>query len=279
MFSFHLSESALLAFGFGQFSRWNLKGIDAERRVPSVSELRVVAAPCGVSMVATGFCRLIDESMRFWGIAISVFYALAVAGLLLPAALMLSSESWPSLSSLQAAYTDRIAWLWAAIMVGGQALLLFLSVDGSHKYLKRRQHVAVSVILAGLLALLLTFAAVTSLIAAAFTEGNQPAWVHSISESALAWALAIWLVWAAFFYFYLRESSQLVNRLAAWLLRGSVLELLIAVPCHLIVRQRNDCTSPAVTSFGVVTGVAVMLLAFGPSVLLLYKKRLEQYEK
>jgi hypothetical protein len=79
------------------------------------------------------------------------------------------------------------------------------------------------------------------------------------------------------FYLYLRGSSQPVNRALTWLLRGSVLELLIAVPSHVIVRRRDECCAPILTSFGIVTGIAVMLLTFGPGILLLYKKRIESY--
>jgi hypothetical protein len=51
------------------------------------------------------------------------------------------------------------------------------------------------------------------------------------------------------------------------------------VPCHIVVRRRHDCCAPMITSFGIATGIAVMLLSFGPSVLLLYKKRLDAYRK
>lgn len=85
-------------------------------------------------------------------------------------------------------------------------------------------------------------------------------------------------MWGVVFYLYFRNSSEVVTRIISWLLKGSILELLVAVPCHVIVRRRHDCSAPMVTSFGIVTGIAIMLLSFGPSVLFLYKKRLDAYE-
>jgi EamA domain-containing membrane protein RarD len=89
----------------------------------------------------------------------------------------------------------------------------------------------------------------------------------------------LWLLWGGIFYLYTRNTPVPTTRILSWLLTGSVLELLIVVPCHVIVRRRHDCSAPAATSFGIATGVAVMLLCFGPSVLLLYKKRLDSYAK
>ena len=88
---------------------------------------------------------------------------------------------------------------------------------------------------------------------------------------------AAWLLWGILFYFYFRNSSAVVTRLISWLLNGSVLELLIVIPCHVIARRRHDCSAPIATSFGIATGLAIMLLSFGPSVLFLYKKRLDSY--
>ena len=56
-----------------------------------------------------------------------------------------------------------------------------------------------------------------------------------------------------------------------------MLELLIAVPAHVMARRRHDCSAPMATSFGIATGIAIMLLSFGPSVLLLYAKRANEY--
>jgi hypothetical protein len=100
---------------------------------------------------------------------------------------------------------------------------------------------------------------------------------HHLRSDRLGPVLFAWLFWGIVFYFFLRNSSAVVNQIVSWLLRGSILELLVAVPCHVIVRRRHDCLAPIVTSFGIVTGIAIMLLSFGSSVLFLYKKRLDAY--
>jgi hypothetical protein len=89
--------------------------------------------------------------------------------------------------------------------------------------------------------------------------------------------LIVWLLWGVIFYWYARNSAEIVTRAVSWLLKGSVLELLIAVPCHVIVRRRHECSAPIITSFGIGTGIAIMLLSFGPSVLFLIKRRLDSY--
>ena len=102
---------------------------------------------------------------------------------------------------------------------------------------------------------------------------------RSVQITLLGWLVTLWAIWSVVFYLYFRNAGALVERIVSWLLKGSVLELLIAVPCHVFVRHREDCSAPAVTSFGIVTGIAVMLLSFGPSVLFLYKKRLGAYKR
>ncbi|HEY4951841.1 MAG TPA: hypothetical protein VII71_00470, partial [Verrucomicrobiae bacterium] len=70
--------------------------------------------------------------------------------------------------------------------------------------------------------------------------------------------------------------DAVVKRATRWLLRGSILELIIAVPSHVIVRRRDDCCAPAGTFWGIVTGISVMLLCFGPGVFFLFVERFQK---
>jgi hypothetical protein len=223
-----------------------------------------------------------EGKMRRWGAVITLFYALVLVVLLVPAGLLLVGDISSGAGFQQAlkeAYAFGGTWVSMGLLVCAQALLLFLRVDTSFRRLKARAHILVSAATTAFFLGLLTVAGIFS------------AWVGLKGEKGLnlvdrlpagaaslliAWA-ALWLVWAIAFYLFSRDSGDPVTRAVSWLLRGSVLELLIAVPAHVMVRRRHDCSAPVVTSFGITTGVAIMLMSFGPSVLLLYKKRLDGY--
>jgi hypothetical protein len=218
--------------------------------------------------------------MRRWGIVISVFYALILLAFIVPGATLLALykfEGWGKfLETVNEAYGDWMLWLLIAAVLTSQALLLFLSVDTSQKRLKPRSHILVSVTVGALLIALLSSGVIWSL---GFAIRGENFWKPFFDKEAnllFFWG-ALWLLWAILFYFYFRNSSAVVTRLISWLVKGSVLELLIVVPCHVIVRRRHDCSAPLATSFGIATGIAIMLLSFGPSVLFLYKKRLDSY--
>ena len=217
--------------------------------------------------------------MGKWGIVISAFYALILLGLILPV-YVLYAMGPPTIGvfrqDLIEACQNGILWLPLGIFISGQALLLFLSVDTSFKRLKPRAHIAVSSTVAALLMGILTAVGVWSLGFGIVGEKFGDTYLPNVGVAVVTCA-ALWLVWGILFYFYFRDSSTIVTRLVSWLLKGSVLELLIAVPCHIIVRRRHDCSAPIVTSFGIAAGIAIMLLSFGPSVLFLYKKRLDAY--
>jgi hypothetical protein len=214
--------------------------------------------------------------MRRWGVVISLVYALVVLGLLVPAvAPMLTGDTAlrDYAGNLKTIYAEWGVWIPIGVVLIGQAALLFLSVDTSWRRLKPRTHLGVTCTVTGALVGLLTFAVIVSCgVTAKESFLDFMGWGLAIA----AWAV-LWALWAVVFYLYFRGSSRAVSQAVAWLLRGSILELLIVVPCHVIVRRRNECCAPIVTSFGIVTGIAVMVLSFGPSILLLYKKRLDDY--
>lgn len=236
--------------------------------------------------------------MRRWGIVVSVFYAVFVLFLLVPAAMTTFPKRyyWKGVGSGPAVleklldplkwwYSEANWWLWVGLLIGGQILLLFLSVDASRRMLRPRQHVAVTMGITAALVALLTFAAVVSLDAVAYGDGDETSvwrptnYMGPQLWKVLLWLTALWVAWGAVFYLYYRGTSEALSSAVSWLIKGSVLELLIAVPAHVWVQRRGDCSAPWVTGFGIATGIAVMLLSFGPGVLALYKKRIDMYSK
>ena len=213
--------------------------------------------------------------MRKWGIVVTLFYAAAVVLLLVPAAVLLV-EHWKGVATLHShiieTYSNWATWVCVAVFVLGQVLLLSLSVDLSQRRLKPRTHILISALVTGLFLALLSCGAVLSMALA--IRGDR---IDDWALSLFRWVpLAAWLGWAVVFYRYSKDTEDSITRAVTWLLRGSVLELLIAVPSHVIVRRRDDCCAPFGTGIGIASGLAIMLLSFGPSVIFLFKKRMER---
>src|SRR5439155_23417717 len=90
--------------------------------------------------------------------------------------------------------------------------------------------------------------------------------------------LAGWAWWSIIFALiaFHRGPASIGMKLHRALIAGSVLELLIAVPTHVIVRRRPECCAGFGTGLGLCLGVGVMFVSFGPSVLLLFHRRRKQ---
>jgi len=94
----------------------------------------------------------------------------------------------------------------------------------------------------------------------------------------LAIAIFSWIAWSLIFFLSSRtaDPNSLITQQCKLLLRGSILELLIAVPTHILARSRNECCAGIFTFFGLAAGIAVMLFSFGPAVFFLYLERWRQ---
>src|ERR1017187_7889824 len=229
--------------------------------------------------------------MKRWAILTVLLYALALLVLTVPVALVafgnwgLKNDSMGIKAAL-AMYANWGYWLWLGILVAGQALLLLLPINIAERRLPARRPLKIPVIVTAFFLANLLLAGLLSLLCAIFTDGafsifdlqglfnwmantinHNPTQNVQNSDwqsllSIFVTVLIFWLVWAIIF-----------RRATRWLLRGSILELIIAVPSHVIVRRRDDCCAPAGTFWGIATGISVMLLCFGPGVFFLFVER------
>ena len=94
-------------------------------------------------------------------------------------------------------------------------------------------------------------------------------------EGALWAGVAVWIVWGVIFFRAYRrmEPVDWVSRQCRLLFRGSILDLLIAVPTHIVARHRNYCCAGFGTFIGLTAGISVMLFSFGPAIFFLYVER------
>jgi hypothetical protein len=235
--------------------------------------------------------------MKRWAVLTVLLYALAL--LLLTTPVMLTAfGNWGfydhglTLKNASHVYRHLGYWLWLAVLIAGQASLLLVPINIAERRLPARRPLEVPILVTGFFLANLLFAGLLAVFCAAFKEEGFGIFsvltlfkANEVAPSNLNTLVGMivtifvfWFIWAMIFQKSAKSDNPdaLLKRSTRWLLRGSILELLVAVPSHIIVRRRDDCCAPAGTFWGIATGISVMLLCFGPGVFFLFVERFER---
>ena len=212
--------------------------------------------------------------MKKWSLTVAGLYGLAVLVLGMPLGWIAFADMWGGLGDYIHDYLDDVvfdwyAWVVVAVMTLAQWALLRVPVAMASGRPVARRSIWSTVLASAFMMSLLVLTAVASIYETATrTPGIR-------LDVAVAIGLLSWGGWA--FYFH-RVTSRLpapeqVKKLRKHLWSGSVLELLIAIPTHIVARHRDYCCAGFMTFLGLICGFAVMLFAFGPALYFLFVDR------
>ncbi|MEK7449801.1 MAG: hypothetical protein AAB019_10010 [Planctomycetota bacterium] len=209
--------------------------------------------------------------MKYWALVIAGLYGLILIALTCPVALLAFIPEI-SLSNAAEVYLFWPYWCWVAVMLICQLALLLVPVRTTRTRPISRQTIFWPIFASGLMMGGLIFGLIFSVdefVEQAVAPSNWVAW------SALAVALLLWLTWTLIFFRLSRgkKPTDVISQQCRYLLKGSILELLIAVPTHLVARYRDYCCAGYMTFIGIALGISVMLLSFGPGIFFLYLDR------
>jgi hypothetical protein len=174
---------------------------------------------------------------------------------------------------LRSLFTPGESWgFWA--LLGGLTLLQGLALLAPIRLAQgrpvRRARWTALVAVASLLMALLVLAGGWTLAEVFLGELPDP----SLAPFFLL-GLSGWAVWAVVFGLWARrrEGPAAVRGITRAMIAGSLAELLVAVPSHVIARKREYCCAGVLTFTGLAAGFVVLLFAFGPAVYFLFVDR------
>ena len=214
--------------------------------------------------------------MKRWAVLVVLIYFLALLALTGPLFVFLF---YPHIGAHDLAdlFSEWGYWAWMGVMLAGQAVLLLVPVNMAMGRPTTRRWVLWPVLASGLMAGVLAMGAVLSI----FEFVKKDKALDVMDGSELHWLVIVLVVWAAWGLVFYRTSrgtaaEDVVSRQCRYLLRGSILELLVAVPTHIVARYRDYCCAGVYTFVGISCGVSVMLFSFGPAVFFLFVQRWKQ---
>lgn len=209
--------------------------------------------------------------MKRWALIVAGLYGFALVALTVPFT-MAAFAPLPHVADVARAYLYWPYWLWLGVMVLSQAALLLVRADASVERPASRRSLLLPVVTGGLMVGALVTGALYCCWEFVFQDKGPGAWIW---WAAVFVGVVVWGVWALVFFRASRDLSpeSVITRQCRLLLQGSILELLIAVPTHIVARYRNYCCAGVMTFIGLTCGVSVMLFSFGPAVFFLYAAR------
>jgi hypothetical protein len=208
--------------------------------------------------------------MKRWAALVVVLYLLILIALTSPLVLVGFYPSTNARASISV-FFEWIYWAGLAVMVLAQGVMLFVPVELSLKRPTSRRSVLWPILASGLMTGLLASGAALAI--DEFIRKEKA----GTNDAALPWLalLVCWALWSFAFYRAGRDAvpMDVITRQCRYLLKGSILELLVAVPTHLVARARDYCCAGFWTFLGIAFGVSVMLFSFGPGVFFLFAAR------
>ena len=177
-------------------------------------------------------------------------------------------------------YKDVGIWIFFAVVFICQLSLMFVPVRLKKEKPVPRSYLWVPVVVSGLLfAIVITGALITlhELVYATKWAEDSKQDLFFMLEYFCFLLLLLWVVWTIVFWKMTANTSakQFSMTSKKWLLHGSILNFLIAVPVHVYVRHKEYCCAGMWTFFSITMGISVMLIAFGPGVYVLYCNRVK----
>jgi len=245
--------------------------------------------------------------MKRWAFVVVILYTVIFAVLILPlltvcflpfeikesALTIKGPEMLKTLDGSSEAFISWQFWALLIIMLAGQAALLLVPVDIANKRPTAKKALILPVAVCGAMMALLMVGATASISEFFIRQnegtgmilcglGNKGADIklsQALREPTFQRAIGVmafgWLLWALIFFRWSRnmEPKFFIERQCRFLYRGSILELLVAVPAHVVARSRGYCCAGFSTFAGIVFGISVMLFSFGPGVFFLFVER------
>jgi hypothetical protein len=211
----------------------------------------------------------LDSKTLRW--ALVGLYAAVVVGLL-GLSYAGGAPEWLILGELE----GEVFWTIFVLFVTVLSQALFLFATGTVNLCRpvRRPRLVAPVAVAGVLLTVLVFGGAMALAELFEFDSFDP-------PALVMWTVIIlvWLAWAAAFFVSYRQEERFhaLRRMVTAVIAGSLVELLVSIPAHLIVSRRPGCFVGLGTSIGLTCGVLVMLWAFGPGIVILFLR--ERYRR